>query len=206
MHLWTLVGGQVSRMALANPLQPSVKTTSGAGIGAMRVDHALEFSDLAMYQETILSPLQHISTTRSRGPDSVDVERTVQLAVGDGHGPDLPELGHPAPEGSPPPGIMACEPFERSRPSNSSNLAAVSSYLSVVDAPQAVHLQHWDPDEVLPLRLVRPPQQGQYTAFMSTFSGRVFNGFGRGYLPAGTMGNRTHILSERVKASRDLNE
>ena len=41
-------------------------TTSGAGIGAMRADHALEFSDLAMYQETTLSPLQHMSTTRSR--------------------------------------------------------------------------------------------------------------------------------------------
>ena len=65
VHLWTLVRGQVSRTALANPLPPSVTTTSGAGIGAMRADHALEFSDLAMYQETTLSPLQHMSTTRS---------------------------------------------------------------------------------------------------------------------------------------------
>ena len=54
MHLWTLVRGQVSRTALANPLPPSVTTTSGAGIGDMRADHALEFSDLAMYQETTL--------------------------------------------------------------------------------------------------------------------------------------------------------
>jgi hypothetical protein len=53
---------------------------------------------------------------------------------------------------------MACESFERSQPRNSSSLAAVSSYLTVVDAPQAVHLHRWDPDEVLPLRLVRPPQ------------------------------------------------
>ena len=53
---------------------------------------------------------------------------------------------------------MACESFERSHPRNFSSLDAVSSYLSVVDAPQAVHLQRWDPDEVLPLRLVRPPQ------------------------------------------------
>lgn len=65
-HLWTLVRGQVSRTALANPLPPSVTTTSGAGIGAMRADRALEFSDLAMYQETTRSPLQHMSTTRSR--------------------------------------------------------------------------------------------------------------------------------------------
>lgn len=66
VHLWTLVRGQVSRTALANPLPPSVTTISGAGIGDMRADHALEFSDLAMYQETTLSPLQHMSTTRSR--------------------------------------------------------------------------------------------------------------------------------------------
>ena len=58
----------------------------------------------------------------------------------------------------PPPGIVACESLERSHPRNSSSLVAVSSYLTVVDAPQAVHLHRWDPDEVLPLRLVRPPQ------------------------------------------------
>ena len=66
VHLWTLVRGQVSRTALANPLPPSVTTTSGAGIGAMRADHALGISDLAMYQETTRSPLQHMSTTRPR--------------------------------------------------------------------------------------------------------------------------------------------
>ena len=37
----------------------------------------------------------------ARDPDPVDVEHAVQLAVGDGHGPDLPELGRPAPEGAP---------------------------------------------------------------------------------------------------------
>ena len=51
--------------------------------------------------------------------------------------------------------------LERSHPRNSSSLVAVSSYLTVVDAPQAVHLHRWDPDEVLPLRLVRPPRWGQ---------------------------------------------
>lgn len=59
MHLWTLVHGQVSRTALANPLPPSVTTMSDAGIGAMRADSALEFSDLAMCQETTLSPLPY---------------------------------------------------------------------------------------------------------------------------------------------------
>ena len=37
----------------------------------------------------------------ARDPDPVDVEHAVELAVGDGHGPDLPELGRPAPEGPP---------------------------------------------------------------------------------------------------------
>lgn len=35
---------------------------------------------------------------------------------------------------------------------------------------------------------------------MGTSSERVFNGSGKGYLPAVTIGNRTHILSERLKA------
>lgn len=61
----------------------------------------------------------------------------------------------------PPPGIAAWESLEGSRPRNSSSLAAVPSRLTVVDAPQAVHLHRWDPDEVPPLRLVRPPQQGR---------------------------------------------
>lgn len=58
----------------------------------------------------------------------------------------------------PPPGIAAWESLERSHPRNSSSLIAVSSYLTVVDTAQAVHLHRWDPDEVLPLRLVRAPQ------------------------------------------------
>lgn len=96
----------------------------------------------------------------ARDPDPVDVEHAVQLAVGDGHGPDLPELGRPAPEGPSAPGIAAWESLERSHPRNSSSLVAVSSYLTVADAPQAVHLHRRDPDEVLPLRLVRPPRWG----------------------------------------------
>lgn len=41
-------------------------------------------------------------------------------------------------------------------------------------------------------------------AFMGTSSERVFNGSGKGYLPAGTIGNRTHILSERLKAGTEF--
>ena len=94
----------------------------------------------------------------ARDPDPVDVGHAVELAVGDGHRPDLRDSAVLRLKDRPPPGIMACESFERSHPRNFSSLDAVSSYLSVVDAPQAVRLQRWDPDEVLPLRLVRPPQ------------------------------------------------
>ena len=58
----------------------------------------------------------------------------------------------------PPPGIVDCESFERSRPGNSPSPAAVSSHLTAIDAPQSVYLHRWDPDELLPLRLARPPQ------------------------------------------------
>lgn len=92
----------------------------------------------------------------------------------------------------------------RNPPNRCCQYTAVSSYPSVVDAPQAVYLHRWDPDEVLPLRLVRPPQQEQYTAFMGTSSERVSNGSGKGYLPAGTIGNRTHILSEQLKVDTEF--
>lgn len=42
----------------------------------------------------------------AREPDPVDVEDAVPLAVRDGHRPDLPEPGRPAPEGPPPPGHL----------------------------------------------------------------------------------------------------
>ncbi len=39
---------------------------------------------------------------------------------------------------------------------------------------------------------------------MGTSSEMVFNGSGKGYLPAGTIGNRTHILFERLKAGTEF--
>ena len=39
---------------------------------------------------------------------------------------------------------------------------------------------------------------------MGTSSERVFNGSGKGYLPAGAIGNRTRILSERLKAGTEF--
>jgi len=55
----------------------------------------------------------------------------------------------------------------------------VSTYLTVVGALQAAHLHRWEPEDILPLRLVRPPQKGQKTAFKGTSSERVYNGSGK---------------------------
>lgn len=85
----------------------------------------------------------------------------MQLADGDSIGQTSQNSAVLRLKDRPPPGIAAWESLERSHPRNSSGLAAVSSYLTVVDAPQDVHLQRWDPDEVLPLLLVRPPRWGQ---------------------------------------------
>ena len=44
---------------------------------------------------------------------------------------------------------------------------------------------------------------GAITTFMGTSSERLFNGSGKGYLPAGAIGNRSRILSERLKAGTE---
>lgn len=52
------------------PLGPGARSGLAHGLGepapAVGDDHALEFSDLAMYHETTRSPLQHMNTTSSR--------------------------------------------------------------------------------------------------------------------------------------------
>ena len=109
--------------------------------------------------ETTLSPLRHMSTTSSRATRIPSTWSTRWSSPpGTGIGQTSRNSAVLRLKDRPPPGIMVCESFERSHPRNSSSLAAVSSYLSVVEASQAVYLQRWDPDEVLPLRLVRPPQ------------------------------------------------
>ena len=145
------------------PLGPGARSGLVHGLGepapAVGDDHALEFSDLAMCQETTLSPLQYMSTTSSRATRIPSTWGTRWSSPsGTGIGQTSRNSAVLRLKDRPPPSIMACESSERSHPRNFSSLDAVSSYLSVVDALQAVHLQRWDPDEVLPLRLVRPPQ------------------------------------------------
>ena len=66
------------------------------------------------------------------------------------------------------PGIESWVSFDMSHARNSSSLAAVSSYETVVDAPHARHLHLWDPAPVLPFLFIAAPQEGHLTAFISS--------------------------------------
>ena len=65
-------------------------------------------------------------------------------------------------------GIESWVSFDMSHARNSSSLAAVSSYETVVDAPHARHLHLWDPAPVLPFLFIAAPQEGHLTAFISS--------------------------------------
>lgn len=71
-----------------------------------RVDHAISGSAMSRRPHFIrcyvTAMVQRLDAHEvARDPDPVDVGHAVELAVGDGHRPDLPELGRPAPEGPP---------------------------------------------------------------------------------------------------------
>ena len=123
-----------------------------------RVDHAISGSAMSRRPHFIrcyvTAMVQHMSTTSSHATRIPSTRGTRWSSPsGTGIGQASQNSAVLRLKDRPPPGITVCESFERSHPRNSSGLAAVSSYLSVVEAPQAVHLQRWDPDEVLPLRL-----------------------------------------------------
>lgn len=127
-HLWTLVRGQVARTAFAKPLPPSATTTSGAGIGSMSADHALEFSDSAMYHETTRSPLQQISTTRRSASQIPSTKRTRWSSPsGTGMGQTSQNSEVLRLKVRPAPGISSCVPFDSNHDRNSSRRAAASS-------------------------------------------------------------------------------
>lgn len=144
---------------MAKPLPPSATTTSGAGIGSMSADHALEFSDCAIYHETTRSSLQQISTTRRSASQIPSTKRTRwNSPSGTGMGQTSQNSAVLRLKVRPAPGISSCVSFDRSHDRNSSKRAAVSSWRTVVDAPQAVHLHLCAPEEVLPFLFVGPPQ------------------------------------------------
>ena len=127
-HLWTLVRGQVARTAFAKPLPPSVTTTSGAGIGSMSADHALELSDSAMYHETTRSPLQQISTTRRSASQIPSTKRTRWTSPsGTGMGQTSQNSEVRRLKVRPAPGISSWVPFDSSHDRNSSRRADESS-------------------------------------------------------------------------------
>lgn len=89
-------------------------------------------------------------------------------------------------------------PFEVSHARNSSSLAAVSSYETVVDAPHDPHLHLCDPAPVFPFLLIAAPHEGHLTVFISgslktgnlaaRFSGtclRGNDGLGHTFCPSG---------------------
>lgn len=61
-----MVSGHTARLALSNPLPPSVTTTSGGAIRAMRAAHACELSLLARCQPTTCPSVHAIRTTQLR--------------------------------------------------------------------------------------------------------------------------------------------
>lgn len=123
-----MVRGQVARTALAKPLPPSATTTSGAGIGSMSADHALEFSDCAMYHETTRSSLQQISTTRRSASQIPSTKRTRwNSPSGTGMGQTSQNSAVLRLKVRPAPGISSCVSFDRSHDRSSSKRAAVSS-------------------------------------------------------------------------------
>ena len=66
VHLCTLVSGHTARLALSNPLPPSVTMTSGGVMRAMRAARACELSLLARCQPTMCPSVHAIGTTQLR--------------------------------------------------------------------------------------------------------------------------------------------
>ena len=64
------------------------------------------------------------------------------------------------------PGMSACFAFERSHARNSSSLAALSSYETVLDAPHDSHRHLWEPADVLPFLRIADPQHWHITLFI----------------------------------------
>ena len=94
----------------------------------MSADHALEFSDSAMYHETTRSSLQQISATRRSASQIPSTDRTRWTSPsGTGMGQTSQNSEVRRLKVLPAPGISSCVPFDRSHDRNSSRRAAESS-------------------------------------------------------------------------------
>ena len=138
-------------------------------MGAISASQALEVSACAMYHDTTCSPSWAISTTRSRDSQIPSTKSTRWASpVGSGMGQTRQNSAVLLLNVRPCPGIESWVSFDMSHARNSSSLAAVSSYETVVDAPHARHLPLWDPAPVLPFLFIAAPQEGHLTAFISS--------------------------------------
>ena len=165
-HLRTLVPGQLRRTAPAKPVPPSETTTSGAGIGSISADRALDVSERAMYQETTRSSLRHMSTTRSRASQIPSTQSTrCHSPSGTGIGQTSQNPAVLRLNDLPCPGISRCEPLDMSHPRNSRSAAASPSLRTVVDAPQPGQRHRCLPADVFPLLFIFAPQDGHFTDF-----------------------------------------
>lgn len=114
---------------------------------------------MRLYHETTRSSLQQISTTRRSASQIPSTKRTRRNSPsGTGMGQTSQNSAVLRLKVRPAPGISSCVSFDRSHDRSSSKRAAVSSWRTVVDAPQAVHLHLCAPEEVLPFLFVGPPQ------------------------------------------------
>ena len=123
-----------------------------------------------MYHDTTCFPSCAMSTTRSRASQIPSTKSTRWTSpVGSGMGQTRQNPAVLLLNVRPWPGIESWMPFDVSHARNSPSLAAVSSYETVVDAPQAPHLHLWDPAPVFPFLFIAAPQEGHLTAFISIF-------------------------------------
>ena len=101
-------GRQVARTALLRSRCRRRRPTSGAIIGSMSADHALEFSDCAMYTRP-RSSLRQISTTRRSAGQIPSTKRTRRNSPSrHRHAARPPRAPRPAPESPAGAGISSC--------------------------------------------------------------------------------------------------
>jgi hypothetical protein len=158
VHLCTLVPGHMARLAFSNPSPPSVTTTSGGAMRAMRAAHASELSLRARCQPMTWSFVQAMRMTHlrlSHIPSTCTTWWTSSQTGAIGHiDQNLAVLSRKVRAGMP---ISDCVFFDSIQERNSASDLASASTERVVVAPQAMHCHLLLPAAVLPWPFMLPP-------------------------------------------------
>ena len=167
-HLCTLVRGHSAATALANPLPPSVTTTSGGATLDSSDLHAALVSARARCQERTWRSVQAISTTAPRAthiPSTNTTRCTSSTASGIGHIPQNAAvlLRNVRPR----PGMSPCESFDSSQETKAARSRAEVSLRWTEDAPQLPQRHLCDPALVLPFLFIADPQDGHLLLSMA---------------------------------------